>query len=32
MKYKIIVAVDENNGIGLDNKLPWHFKSDMHFF
>ena len=28
----IIVAVDEQNGIGKNGKLPWHFKGDMEFF
>ncbi len=28
----IIVATDINNGIGINNQLPWHFKSDMKFF
>jgi len=28
----IIVAVCENNGIGKDNSLPWHFKEDMRYF
>lgn len=28
----IIVAVDENYGIGKDNKLPWSLKGDMKFF
>tara|TARA_Y100000991_G_C21828338_1_gene286974 strand:- start:40 stop:543 length:504 start_codon:yes stop_codon:yes gene_type:complete len=32
MNFKIIVAVDKNLGIGLQNSLPWKFKSDMHFF
>lgn len=32
MKYKMIVAMDENNGIGKDNKIPWNFREDMRFF
>lgn len=28
----IIVAIDEKNGIGLDNKLPWRFKNELHYF
>ncbi len=28
----IIAAVDNNNGIGKDGKLPWHFKSEMTHF
>jgi dihydrofolate reductase len=32
MKYKMIVAMDEKNGIGKDNKIPWHFREDMKFF
>jgi len=28
----IICAVSSNGGIGLKGKLPWHFKSDLHFF
>ncbi len=27
-----IVAVDQNNAIGKDGKLPWHYSSDMKFF
>lgn len=30
---KMILAVDEHNGIGKDNKLPWPFmKEDMKYF
>ena len=32
MKLNIIVAYCENRGIGIDNKLPWHFKSDLNKF
>jgi len=32
MNFKIIVAKDKNNGIGLHNALPWKFKKDMRFF
>jgi len=28
----IIVAVDENNGIGKDGKLPWHFSKELKYF
>ena len=27
-----VVAVAENGVIGKDNKLPWHFSSDLKFF
>ncbi|MGL4336166.1 MAG: dihydrofolate reductase [Turicibacter sp.] len=28
----MIVAFDENQLIGADNKLPWHFKEDLRYF
>jgi len=28
----IIVAYDKNLLIGVDNKLPWHFKEDLQYF
>lgn len=28
----LIVAVDNNNGIGKDNKIPWRIKSEMNYF
>jgi len=30
--YKLIVCVDNNNGIGKNNELPWYIKEDMKFF
>lgn len=32
LRVKAIVAMSKNNGIGIKNKLPWHFKSDMRHF
>ena len=29
---KMIVAMDLNNGIGKNNKLPWHYPADLHYF
>ncbi len=28
----LIVAIAKNNVIGIDNKLPWHYKEDMQYF
>ena len=28
----LIVAISNNNVIGKDNKLPWHYKEDMKYF
>ncbi|MCL1989736.1 MAG: dihydrofolate reductase [Defluviitaleaceae bacterium] len=28
----MMVACDENRLIGAHNKLPWHFKEDLHYF
>lgn len=28
----LIVAVDANNGIGIDNQLPWHLPEDLAHF
>jgi dihydrofolate reductase/thymidylate synthase len=30
--YRIVVAYDQNRGIGYNNKLPWHFKEDIENF
>lgn len=32
MKYKLIVAVSKNSGIGKDGTLPWKIKEDLAFF
>lgn len=32
MKVSIVVAVSENNGIGLDGGLPWHLSRDLKHF
>lgn len=28
----LIVAIGQDNVIGIDNKLPWHYKEDMQYF
>ncbi|WP_329903046.1 dihydrofolate reductase [Porphyromonas pogonae] len=32
MKISIIVAVAENNAIGINNKMPWHLSNDLKRF
>tara|TARA_B100001093_G_scaffold518051_2_gene601575 strand:- start:1666 stop:2166 length:501 start_codon:yes stop_codon:yes gene_type:complete len=32
MKINIIVATEQNNGIGQNNTLPWDFRKDMKYF
>lgn len=32
MSLSIIVAVDENYGIGKDNQLPWYLPADLKYF
>ena len=30
--YSIIVAIDQEQGIGKDNGIPWHFSEDLQNF
>ena len=32
MKLKMIVAMDSENGIGLNNTLPWYYSNDLKYF
>ena len=32
MKISAIVAMDSQNGIGINNQLPWHLPNDLKFF
>ena len=32
MKVNLIVAMDKNNGIGINNKIPWYLKQDLLYF
>ena len=31
-KYSLIVAADEKNGIGINNRLPWRIPEDVKYF
>lgn len=30
--FSLLVAVDDGNVIGNENKLPWHLPADLHYF
>lgn len=32
LRFAIIAAMDQNRGIGINNKLPWRLKGDLEFF
>lgn len=32
LKFSLIAAAEENNGIGKDGKLPWHLKQELKYF
>lgn len=32
MKVSLIVAMADNNAIGVDNQLPWHLPADLKYF
>ena len=32
MSINLIMAMDEKNGIGKDNSLPWHIKGELSQF
>ena len=32
MKYNLIVAMCQNNGIGYKGVIPWHLKADLKYF
>lgn len=32
MRLKMIVAIDEENGIGKNNQLPWKYSEDLKYF
>ena len=32
MHFKIIAAMCKNNGIGINNSLPWNIKEDLKHF
>jgi len=32
MKLKMIVAMDNKNGIGFENSIPWYYPEDLKYF